>query len=133
MIFPLADTPNPPGRAYVNWTLIALNVVVYLLVSLPAMFGKVDLQDPLLLEYLRVVGALGKVSARDVYQNISQYDLLVFEYGFRPAVFSPLTLITSLFLHGGFMHLAGNMLFLFIFGDNVEFRLGRMSYQHRKT
>lgn len=38
------------------------------------------------------------------------------------------TLITSLFLHGGFLHLAGNMLFLWVFGDNVEDDLGRFRY-----
>jgi membrane associated rhomboid family serine protease len=37
----------------------------------------------------------------------------------------PFTLFTSMFLHGGFMHLAGNMLFLWIFGNNVEDVLGR--------
>jgi len=35
-----------------------------------------------------------------------------------------LTLITSMFMHGGFMHIAGNMLYLWIFGDNVEHRFG---------
>ncbi|MFQ5651228.1 MAG: rhomboid family intramembrane serine protease [bacterium] len=35
------------------------------------------------------------------------------------------TLFTSMFLHGGFMHLAGNMLYLWIFGDNIEHYLGR--------
>jgi membrane associated rhomboid family serine protease len=40
----------------------------------------------------------------------------------------PLTLITSQFLHGGFLHLAGNMLFLWIFGDNVEAKLGYVRY-----
>lgn len=38
------------------------------------------------------------------------------------------TLITSQFLHGGFLHLAGNMLFLWIFGNNVEDRLGHAKY-----
>jgi membrane associated rhomboid family serine protease len=37
----------------------------------------------------------------------------------------PLTLLTSMFLHGGFMHIAGNMLFLWIFGNNVEDALGK--------
>ena len=36
-----------------------------------------------------------------------------------------LTRITSMFLHGGFLHLAGNMLYLWIFGDNIEDRMGR--------
>lgn len=128
MFFPIADTPNPPGRAYVTWVLILGNVGIYLLVTLPAALGKVDLQSPVLHEYLRAVGLLGKVSARDVYQNLSSYDLLVFQYGFRPAEFSPLTLLSYQFLHGGFMHLAGNVIYLFIFGDNVEFRLGRLRF-----
>jgi len=39
-----------------------------------------------------------------------------------------ITLLTSMFMHGGFMHLFGNMLFLWIFGDNVEDRLGHARY-----
>jgi membrane associated rhomboid family serine protease len=37
---------------------------------------------------------------------------------------APLTLVTSMFLHGGFLHLAGNMLYLWIFGDNIESLVG---------
>lgn len=128
MFLPIADTPNPPGRPYVNWAIIAVNVAVYLLVSLPVSQEKVNLNDPLLLDYLRVLGIHGQITARDIYQHVSAYDLIVFRYGFRPAEFSPMTLFTSLFLHGGLMHLAGNMLFLYIFGDNVEHRLGRLVY-----
>ena len=40
----------------------------------------------------------------------------------------PLTLITSMFLHGGLLHIASNMLYLFIFGDNVEDRLGHLRF-----
>ncbi len=40
----------------------------------------------------------------------------------------PLTLFTAMFLHGGFLHLLGNMLYLWIFGDNVEDRLGRFKF-----
>ena len=39
-----------------------------------------------------------------------------------------LTIITSMFLHGGFMHLAGNILFLYIFGDNVEDCMGKLRF-----
>src|SRR5882672_5672430 len=39
-----------------------------------------------------------------------------------------LTLITSMFMHGGLAHLAGNMLYLWIFGDNLEDRLGHIRY-----
>jgi membrane associated rhomboid family serine protease len=40
----------------------------------------------------------------------------------------PFTVLTSMFLHGGFMHVAGNMLFLWIFGNNVEDVLGRLRF-----
>src|ERR671923_1958760 len=39
-----------------------------------------------------------------------------------------LTLLTSMFLHGGWLHIAGNMLFLWVFGNNVEDRLGRLLF-----
>src|SRR5439155_24349660 len=38
------------------------------------------------------------------------------------------TLLTSMFMHGGFAHIFGNMLFLWIFGDNVEHRMGHVRY-----
>jgi membrane associated rhomboid family serine protease len=38
------------------------------------------------------------------------------------------TLFTSMFMHGGFLHIAGNMLFLWVFGNNVEDRLGRLKF-----
>lgn len=60
----------------------------------------------------------------DVARRTTLYDLFVFEYGFRPAAMSAVTLFTSMFLHGSLMHLAGNMLFLWIYGNNVEHRLG---------
>jgi membrane associated rhomboid family serine protease len=45
-------------------------------------------------------------------------------YGVVPAVFRPLTLFTSMFLHGGWSHVIGNMWYLWIFGDNVEDSFG---------
>ncbi len=49
---------------------------------------------------------------------------LVMVFGLVPADFSWTTVFTSMFLHGGFLHLAGNMLYLWVFGDNVEDRVG---------
>ena len=49
-------------------------------------------------------------------------------YGLVPARLDPVTLITSMFLHGGWMHVIGNMWFLWIFGDNVEDILGPGKY-----
>jgi len=45
-------------------------------------------------------------------------------FGLVPADFSWFTLFTSMFLHGGLFHVGGNMLYLWIFGDNVEDRMG---------
>jgi membrane associated rhomboid family serine protease len=49
-------------------------------------------------------------------------------YGVVPASFSWLSVVTSMFLHGGWLHFLGNMLYLWIFGDNVEDRFGRPTY-----
>jgi membrane associated rhomboid family serine protease len=48
----------------------------------------------------------------------------IIAFGLIPAAFSWVTLLTSMFLHGGFLHFGGNMLYLWIFGDNVEDRFG---------
>ena len=48
----------------------------------------------------------------------------IYLFGLVPAEFSWPTVFTSMFLHGGLMHAGGNMLYLWIFGDNVEDRMG---------
>ena len=53
-----------------------------------------------------------------------QLNEFLFVYGVVPASFTAPTLITSMFLHGSWMHVIGNMWYLWIFGDNVEDRLG---------
>jgi membrane associated rhomboid family serine protease len=53
-----------------------------------------------------------------------QLQMLAMVYGLVPADFSVISLVTSMFLHAGWMHFLGNMLYLWIFGDNVEDRLG---------
>jgi membrane associated rhomboid family serine protease len=59
-------------------------------------------------------------------QTLSDRELALFVrvYGMVPASFTWSSVFTSMFLHGGWMHILGNMLFLWIFGDNVEDRLG---------
>jgi membrane associated rhomboid family serine protease len=51
-------------------------------------------------------------------------EMVIFNFALVPADFSIVTVFTSMLLHGGLAHLAGNMLFLWIFGDNIEDRLG---------
>jgi membrane associated rhomboid family serine protease len=48
----------------------------------------------------------------------------IYAFGLVPAYFSPVNVFTAMFVHGGLAHLGGNLLFLWIFGDNVEDRLG---------
>ena len=127
MFLPLGDEPNPRGIPWTTYGLIALNVAAYLFISLPLSVTRPDAGDPQLGEYIRAILETlppGQVSATQIVQQITAYDLFVFDHGFRPAAPAPLALVTSMFLHAGFMHLAGNMLFLWIYGDNVEHRLG---------
>lgn len=128
MLLPIGDIPNPKTTPYTNWLLIGINVAVFLTVTLPLSAARPELNDPALLEYLNLIGARGDWPVRLVYDNVTAYDLLVFKYGFRPAEFSLLSMFTAMFLHAGWLHLAGNMLFLWIYGDNVEHRLGHVAY-----
>ena len=125
MIVPIGDSPNPEGTPLVTYLLIATNVVVYLL-TLPLAWSGVDVADPSLNEYLHLVARQTgyKVSLQEIFSHTSAYDLVVFKYGYRPSAPSLIDLFLSMFLHGGLAHLAGNMLFLWIYGDNVEHRIG---------
>ena len=130
MILPLGDSPNPRGVPVVTYALLAANVAVYVLITLPLSFTPVDPADPDLVEYVRVItrSLPRDAPVRELLGTLTAYDLFVFRHGFRPAVPALSDLFFSLFLHAGFLHLFGNMLFLWIYGDNVEHRLGRLRY-----
>ena len=70
---------------------------------------------------LIVVNALVFLYELSLGERVEEFVLYL---GLVPAAFSFVTLFTSMFLHGGFLHFAGNMLYLWIFGDNVEDRMG---------
>ena len=130
MILPIGDTPNERSVPVVTYLLIAVNVAVYFLVTVPLGAERPDPSNPLVAEYVRTMtGALGgRVSASELLENLSTYDLFVFTHAFRPVAPTLSGLFLSMFLHGGLVHLVGNMLFLWIYGDNVEQRLGRLRY-----
>ncbi len=133
MILPLGDEPNPSSVPVVTYALIAVNCAAYLFVTLPLSFVGPEPGDPVVVEYLT---ALQQAMSRPltpravdaIMRGLTQYDLFVFQWGFRPVAPQTLDLLTAMFLHAGFFHLAGNMLFLWIYGDNVEHRLGRIRY-----
>lgn len=100
-MLPIRDH-NPSARIpYVTYILIALNIAVYL-------YG---------LAFVTTDQALSR---------------LYYDYAMIPARISAgenyISFITSMFLHAGFMHLAGNMLFLWIFGDNLEDVMGHIPF-----
>ena len=86
-------------------------------------------RGPALINYLlilvNVLVFLYEVSQPDVQEFILQWGAIprYISHGERLV-----TLITSMFLHGGWMHLIGNMVFLYVFGDNVEDAFGHIPY-----
>lgn len=98
-MFPLKDSTPRRTFPYINYLIIILNVVVF------------------------------------IYQlTQSDSDAFVSQYAFVPAQFhyldltSYIPIFTSLFLHGGFLHIISNMWFLHIFGDNIEDAMGHIPY-----
>ena len=101
-MIPLRDTIPARRFPVVNTAIIALNVLVFLFESL---------------------------------MGPGQLERVTFTWGLVPAyfwqeggVFAWITVLTSMFMHGGWWHLISNMLALYIFGDNVEDRLGPVRY-----
>lgn len=129
-MIPVGDFVRRSTTPYVNWTLIAINVLVFLYTI--TLNTTPD----------RLLGPFA----------ISQADLFFYDWGFMPPCFAdylgiatnasprevaffcptdgrePLTVFSSMFVHAGWGHIAFNMLFLWIFGDNVEDRLGHRRY-----
>ncbi len=69
------------------------------------------------------------------YLNVAKMDTIVSQYAMVPANLTAAlnrdtlkTVVMSMFMHAGWLHLLGNMLYLWIFGDNVEDRLGHLAY-----
>ena len=106
-MIPLKDINPARTTPFVNLALIAANLLVFIYqLSLPA----------------RAEHAFVMANAT-IPAHVAQF--LAGHAGFQPT-FEPL--FTSMFLHGGLMHLLGNMLFLWIFGDNVEDYFGHLGY-----
>jgi hypothetical protein len=117
VLIPLKDS-NPLrwiGFPYVTVALIAACVLAFLWQLSLGATGN------------RIVYALGAIPAVLIGDRALPPDLAL--------VPAPLTLVTSMFLHGSWLHLGGNMLFLWIFGDNVEDAMGHVRFlvaaQHR--
>ena len=131
MFIPIGDRPRLKGfTAYISWGLIAFNLSLFTMLSLPLLSRSVDLEDPLLESYLdEGFGSFpDRESMHIALESLSAYDLFLFRHGYQSAEPSLEDLLFSLFLHEGIWHLFGNMLFLWIFGAAVERRLGRLLF-----
>jgi membrane associated rhomboid family serine protease len=130
VFLPIGDAPNPKGIPVVTYALIAANVAAFLLLNVPLGSRRADFSSPAFREYVEVMAheLEGRVDIRELAARTSAYDLFAFEHGYRPAAPQVGDLVSCMFLHGSLVHLFGNMLFLWIYGDNVERRLGSLSF-----
>ena len=121
-MIPIGDEDTgPPGVPYVNIAIIAINVLVFVLLQLPNDAFTMGFST-IPKEITTGVDLVGPVS---ITLPDGSVGTIVEAPGPSPIW---LTLFTSMFMHGGWLHIGGNMLFLFIFGDNVERRLGSLLY-----
>ena len=125
MLLPIGDDNRDRQKTpIVNYLLIIINIVVFIFLQQFA-------QDELFTftyatvpaEILKGIDIHGSVP----FTNPLNGDIEYVAYGQSPwPVYA--TLITSMFMHGGLAHLGGNMLFLWIFGDNLEDEMGHLKY-----
>jgi len=130
-MFPLYD--NIPSRSVpiVNYSIIVICTLVFFL-QLNETPGSPSLVERYGLIPLRVLQPQATievtVEARQV-ETPEGTKMLLKKRPAAPSAVAPwLTFLTCIFLHGGWMHIIGNMWFLFIFGDNIEDRFGHLGY-----
>ncbi len=117
MLFPLRDI-NPVQRTpFVTITLVALNVLVFVVQIAQGSNAEAFVATWGVIPYEITHGV-------DLVGHVAGYEV---QHAPGPA-FLPITLITSMFLHGGILHIVGNMLFLWIFGNNIEDLLGHVRF-----
>jgi len=120
-MLPIGDQDEPGGLPIVNIAIIAINILVFVLLQLPS--------DAFTMAYsaipLEITTGQDLIGPTPIQLPDGTTETIVHADGPDPIW---LTLFSSMFMHGGWAHLGGNMLFLFIFGDNVEKRLGSIMY-----
>src|SRR2546421_11548445 len=127
MVFPLYDdNSDRTTTPVVNYILIAINVFVFVFLQQLGTNEKFTYAFSTVPAEI-LTGRDIRTPDRLVEHPVTGQQLLI--PGLQPTPFSVyLTLIVSMFMHGGIAHIAGNMLFLWIFGDNVEERIGHLRY-----
>ena len=126
MLFPIGDeNSDRTTTPIVNYVLILLNILVFVFLQ------GIGSNETFTYAFSTVPAEI--LSGRDIITRpvvIEQFTGQVIEMPGLQRTPIPvyLTLITSMFMHGGIAHIFGNMLFLWIFGDNIENRLGHLRY-----
>ena len=129
MVFPVGDD-NSDRRTFPFVTIALLAANIFVFVVLQGMGSN----DRFTMAYVQVPAEI--LSGRDIVTepeertvHTPQGDFRVPVPGLEPTPIPPwLTLLTAIFMHGSLMHLAGNMWFLWIFGDNIEDDMGHFKY-----
>src|SRR5919202_1873742 len=127
MVFPLYDdNSDRTTTPLINYAIIALNIFVF--VVLQKLGSDTQFTYSFSTVPLEILTGHDVVTpSRVVVDSITGQRFMQPGLGQTPvSVYT--TLFTSMFMHGGIAHIAGNMLFLWIFGDNVEDRLGHIRY-----
>ena len=120
-MIPIGDEDTRQGLPFVNLAIIAINLFVFLLLQLP--------DDAFTMAFSTVPREITTgtdlIGPTPITLPDGTTETLVQADGPDPIW---LTLLTSMFMHGGWLHLGGNMLFLFVFGDNIERTYGSLKY-----
>jgi membrane associated rhomboid family serine protease len=126
MLFPIGDDNTArTSTPIVNYVLIAVNILVFVFLQGLGSNEKFTYAYSTVPE--EIIRGKDIVTQPVVVQNLTGQRLVM--PGLQPTLIPVyLTLITSMFMHGGLAHIFGNMLFLWIFGDNIEDRLGHIRY-----
>jgi membrane associated rhomboid family serine protease len=127
MVFPLYDDNSDRTiTPIVNYVLIGINILVFVFLQQLGSNDKFTYAFSTVPQEI-VSGRDVRTPDRVVEHPVTGQELLI--PGLQPTPFSVyLTLIFSMFMHGGLAHIGGNMLFLWIFGDNLEDKMGHWRY-----
>ena len=127
MLMPVGDDNSDRRlKPIINYLLIAANIFVFIF------FQGLGTNEKFTYSFSTVPQEI--VSGEDIVTEDQMYEDPMTGERFRVSGLQPtpisvyITLITSMFMHGGFAHIFGNMLFLMIFGDNIENRIGHYRY-----
>jgi membrane associated rhomboid family serine protease len=135
-VLPLKDDNPTSTRPFVTWAVIAVCVAIYFLWQ-PNLNGTPEEDAEFTYRYAAIPCEVKEgrpLTEDEIRSTIIDGDAESCEVGSpaSPEIFPDkgawLALLTSMFLHGGPLHLAGNMLFLWVFGNNIEEHLGHIRY-----